>query len=763
MGEAESSFNVDDPDQDEDSSDEICEPENSVKIEDPTKFMSRQELVNNLLVLATKLRHKGLTYVSSEDIVRLVNISSSVSSATCSTKYHWKNMLNFFGSEVKKIYVCMFCNGYVGEIPKTKELFFLCPLCNKSNRKEENLRKGFMFLQCSLVGQLRHILENEVNDSDFTTHVPQAGVISDVFDGKFYKEHMKSDMISINLNCDGVPIFNTSGYELYPVLATLNELKPKKRKKFIMLCALWCGKGVPLDFDLFFKPFVSEAQKLYKYGFTFKRDGITIHKKVLVVAVVGDSPVRAKLQNCISLTGYHGCMYCLNPGIEVAKGKGTTHVYLFEEYEMRSHQQTIEHAETQSFGIKGLPPLLGVPHHDVIRCVAVDSMHTVLLCVVRTFVKLWFKPRKYEKDEPRLKYDFSKKINDVDRLLKLIKPSLEVSRCPRPMSERQYWRAHEWAAWLFFYSIPIMSVLFPANYVRHWSLLVSAASILYGTSIRRSDVYKAQNMLNLFVQGICDHSLYGVEYAIPSVHLLLHLPATVFDLGPLWSHSAFIYEDFNAVLQDSVKSSNGVMTQVTDYFRLKQTVSKLSKIVWDEMSQFQREYFNKMMHGGMFSESLVQVDKVKLLGGGKRGALSNNQFLALKRLSSKYHRECPAVYYERAVVNGELIHSSSYSRVEKRQSYFVLVQNANVVFEIENFILFPDNRCYAVGFARTIQRDMMAQDIKLPSLKVLKPKEVNMSAVRLKHIIEKVSVLQGICRFEIACVHPNHVEFGRSS
>lgn len=726
--------------------------------------MSTPELCNALLVLATKLRHKGITFVCAEDLMLLTNLSSGVKDGTCSTKHYWKKLINHFGNGVKYMYTCVHCGTFVGEILKEERKVFQCPHCSAFNNRDASIRKGCMFAQCSLTDQLKHLYEHELKDDDFNDHVRKPGIISDVNDGNFYRENMEPGMISINLNCDGVPIFNSSGYEIYPLLATLNDLKPKRRRRHMMLCALWCGKGgSSLDMDVFLKPFVDESIRLYHDGFSYTKNGEVFNKRVLVVAVVGDSPVRAKLQNCVSATGYFGCMACLHPGIEVPKGKGTTHVYPFEYYEKRTHDETIEHATTQSFGLKGPPPLLGVPKHDVIRSIRPDSMHTVLLCVVRTKAKLWFKPKKKMKDEPKDPFDFSDKLKDVDRLLSKITPSLDVSRIPRPMSDRKFWKAHEWLLWLLFYSLPIISELFPSRYVRHWALLVSAASILYSSSIKKSDVYKAQELLNAFVEGMCDESLYGVKYVVNSVHLLLHLPDSVLDLGNLWSHSSFIYEDFNAVLQDSVKSSNGVVMQVVDHLRLKQTVCRLSGLVRKKMNKMQQEYLDKLTQRDKESDSHLQVDSVKLLGAGCVRVLKNEEFLALMRISAKYQRKSDVVCYERAMIGREIVHSASYTRVEKRKSFFVLVESANVVFEIMSFLLLPDCCCYALGYAHAILGDFIVRDVNVPHLKRLKPRESDLSAIRVKNIVEKVIVLEDIYRINVACIHPNHIEIGRTS
>lgn len=66
--------------------------------------------------------------------------------------------------------------------------------------------------------------------------------LSDVQDGKLYKEHFGDDgffhgsnpqkeevHLSLQLNTDGVAIFRSSTFSLWPVYAVINELPPSAR------------------------------------------------------------------------------------------------------------------------------------------------------------------------------------------------------------------------------------------------------------------------------------------------------------------------------------------------------------------------------------------------------------------------------------------------------------------------------------------------------------------------------------------------------
>ena len=44
---------------------------------------------------------------------------------------------------------------------------------------------------------------------------------------------------------------------------------------------------------------------------------------------------------------------------------------------------------------------------------------------------------------------------------------------------------------------------------------------------------------------VCTRTYIGECHMLANVHGLLHLPEAVLDLGPLWAHSCFPYENFN--------------------------------------------------------------------------------------------------------------------------------------------------------------------------------------------------------------------------
>ena len=80
----------------------------------------------------------------------------------------------------------------------------------------------------------------------------------DIFDGSKYKKFVDKNILTMNMNIDGVPLFESSNYNAVPILCTINETHPMQRGKNVMLTALWYGKHKP-PMIAYLRPFIEEA------------------------------------------------------------------------------------------------------------------------------------------------------------------------------------------------------------------------------------------------------------------------------------------------------------------------------------------------------------------------------------------------------------------------------------------------------------------------------------------------------------------------
>lgn len=103
--------------------------------------------------------------------------------------------------------------------------------------------------------------------------------IKNIFNDQAYKATLSalsssaqsttSKLLTLNFNTDGVPVFSSSKFGIWPLLCCINNLPPKARQRYILLAALWFGDKKP-TMNVFLKPFIKELNKLSGEGFQFK-------------------------------------------------------------------------------------------------------------------------------------------------------------------------------------------------------------------------------------------------------------------------------------------------------------------------------------------------------------------------------------------------------------------------------------------------------------------------------------------------------------
>lgn len=93
------------------------------------------------------------------------------------------------------------------------------------------------------------------------------------------------NVISINVNMDGLPIYKSSKLEFWPILFNIYEIPSIKP----MIIGLYCGKGKPSDLSAYLLPFVEEAKILLEEGLNLNNKLINLKLRCFIC----DSPARA--------------------------------------------------------------------------------------------------------------------------------------------------------------------------------------------------------------------------------------------------------------------------------------------------------------------------------------------------------------------------------------------------------------------------------------------------------------------------------------
>lgn len=109
------------------------------------------------------------------------------------------------------------------------------------------------------------------SDHRFTRIKKNEQNYEDIYDGQMYKQIADGKLmndpnaVSISCNCDGVPVFKSSNFSIWPLQGILNELPIKERKENVFLLGLWFGNIKPV-ITSFLQPFTDEMKQLSTSG-----------------------------------------------------------------------------------------------------------------------------------------------------------------------------------------------------------------------------------------------------------------------------------------------------------------------------------------------------------------------------------------------------------------------------------------------------------------------------------------------------------------
>ena len=274
------------------------------------------------LTIAFSLRHQ-LTHAARKDLLQLLNVF--VPDSVPRTNFLLDKL---FSSEEKNIaerhMYCPDCLAYIGVSVSNN----YCLECKRMITGEICNSLGSYMLILPIKQQLTDMLENHGVLSLLCKDVNTAGKISTPCDGVLYDTEFLSvpNNFSLSYSCDGVPVFKSSKYSIWPLFVSINELPLIQRRRHIILTALWFGPKKP-RMDTFLKCFVDEMSKLYEDGLQWSDNGQKCVSKVIASVCICDAPARAMVQNFLQYNGFHGCGFCKHPGTRVPKGKMVMQLY----------------------------------------------------------------------------------------------------------------------------------------------------------------------------------------------------------------------------------------------------------------------------------------------------------------------------------------------------------------------------------------------------------------------------------------------------
>lgn len=463
--------------------------------------------------------------------------------------------------------------------------------------------------------------------------------LRDITDGTCFQWRNMADNVVylyVALNCDGVqPVHKSKCYHLWPVLLSVFNLSPLKRRQFknMVLCAIFYGSSKP------------NFSKLMEVVATQLSTFLLIHEdyqvKIHIQCIVADLPAKSAILNVTQFNGYYSCLFCLIKGTY----DNQLHKMIFpieNNCAPRTHSNYQENAITAiqtgkpQFGIKGycfLKSLVNPIQSPL------DVMHLVYLGVTKTLTMFLIKHKLIP-------------VLQISTLLLNVRVPVSFQRKPRSLIDAIHWKAQEWKYFLFYYAVVLFYEVGVDNSIVELYLLLSTAIyILSSSEVLLIDISFADNLLIAFQQLLFNS--FGNSAMSYSIHSLTHLPKQVSMYGPLWTTSASCFESAFSHLKAHVTGTKNEASIIIKRYLRSLSVNKDST-----------PRHNKM----------IDVNGVVLLGRIESCNLSSLQ----DWLPHFPYNISNVLEVYRIIVKNVIYHSTQYALKKQSRSYLAIAMIDNI-------------------------------------------------------------------------------------
>lgn len=214
-----------------------------------------------LLVMGHSLRH-DTSKEATESLLKVVSAHLPDGTSFPTSKYlFFKHFQNGESKPVKHFY-CSSCKDYIGIVDKMLQQV-QCNTCSVNLEVKKLQKDSSYFFSLDLAAQIRDLLTSTKISADRSDNVFDVTDITSSLG--CIKLPLGPDDITLTFNTDGVPLFNSSGFGIWPILAVVNELPFKERIQRMLLAGLWFGPAKPA-MAVFLLPFVNTMNDLSSTG-----------------------------------------------------------------------------------------------------------------------------------------------------------------------------------------------------------------------------------------------------------------------------------------------------------------------------------------------------------------------------------------------------------------------------------------------------------------------------------------------------------------
>lgn len=185
------------------------------------------------------------------------------------------------------------------------------------------------------------------------------------------------DSISILFNIDGLPLYNSSSQQFWPILGLIMH-NDYESNPFIV--AVFSGDSKPQNVNAFLEDFVQETITLNQNGLIFGQKNF----KIEIVGLSCDTPARSFIKKCKGHGGFYACERCGTRGKTINKKR----VYPSISSKLRTKMSFMRQHQPEHH-LDGRTRLLDIPKFDPVRSVFLDSMHLLYLGIMKWILPKW--------------------------------------------------------------------------------------------------------------------------------------------------------------------------------------------------------------------------------------------------------------------------------------------------------------------------------------------------------------------------------------
>uniref|UniRef100_A0A182PWY7 Transposase domain-containing protein n=1 Tax=Anopheles epiroticus TaxID=199890 RepID=A0A182PWY7_9DIPT len=368
--------------------------------------------------------------------------------------------------------------------------------------------------------------------------------VETVLQSYFRNSVPENDTFTIQVSIDGLPLYKSSGKQLWPILIWVEDLPQAP----VMLAGLFSGVAKPELVDEYLGPLVSELNELQERGLRFGDKVVGLK----IGAFIADSPARAFIKATTYFNGKHGCQKCSCVGEHIQPENKI--IFVSVDAELRTDAGF--RARVDKDHHKSWPtPLEKLNNFNLIENVPTsEELHLLDRGVSKKIVLGLYEGifENFNRWTPRQK-------EAVNKFLSQTRLPSEVNRPLRSFRLAHFWKATEWRSFLHYVSIAVLKDFMPCNAFNHFLLYFCSVTI-FSSSSHKQLWPLAEKFLYHFVKDFPQY--YGRSHMTSNVHNLLHVSGDVAKFGQLDRFSAYRFENYLQILKRHVRSGTRVVAPV---------------------------------------------------------------------------------------------------------------------------------------------------------------------------------------------------------